>query len=98
MPLKQLKKQGKWYRVRDLEGDIHWVYAPLVTKAYKCAAVKDEKANIRSGPGTKYAHTPESPARMYYTYKVLRIKGKWVKVIDEYGAKGWIYKPLLWIQ
>jgi SH3-like domain-containing protein len=34
----------------------------------------------------------------YYSFRVLKIQGKWVRVQDEYGDKGWIYKPLLWIQ
>ena len=97
-PLKLLKKKGKWLRVKDLEGDVHWVYSPLVTSKYKCAMIKDEKANIRKGPGTKYALVPESPAKQYYSYKVLKTKGDWVKVTDEFGTNGWIFKKLLWVQ
>ena len=97
-PLKLLKKKGKWYRVKDLEGDIHWVYSPLVTTRYKCAMIKDEKANIRKGPGTNFAQVEESPGKQYYSYKVLKIKGGWVKVTDEFGTNGWIFKKLLWIQ
>jgi SH3-like domain-containing protein len=97
-PLKLLRKKGKWYRVKDLEGDVHWVYRPLVTSKYKCAMIKDEKANIRKGPGTNYAQVEESPGKQYYSYKVVRIKGDWVKVTDEFGTNGWIFKRLLWIQ
>jgi SH3-like domain-containing protein len=97
-PLKLLKKKGKWYRVKDLEGDIHWVYSPLVTSKYKCAMIKDEKANIRKGPGTNFAKVEESPGKQYYSYKVVSIKGDWVKVTDEFGTNGWIFKKLLWIQ
>jgi len=97
-PLELLKKQGKWYRVKDLEGDVHWVYSPLVTSAYKCAMIKDEKANVRKGPGTNYAEVEESPGKQYYSYKVVKIQGDWVKVTDEFGTDGWIYRNLLWIQ
>lgn len=97
-PLKLLRKKGKWYRVKDLEGDIHWVYSPLVTSRYKCAMIKDEKANIRKGPGTNYRQVEESPGKQYYSYKVIRIKGDWVKVTDEFGTNGWIFRKLLWIQ
>ncbi len=97
-PLKKLSTRGKWVRVKDLEGDIHWVHAPLVSSKFKCAMIKDEKANIRSGPGTKYEMTPESPGKQYYSYKVIKIQGDWVKIRDELGTKGWIFKPLLWIQ
>jgi hypothetical protein len=39
-----------------------------------------------------------SPAERYYSFRVLQIKGDWVQVQDEFGDKGWIYKPLLWIR
>jgi len=97
-PLILLKKKGQWYRVKDLEGDVHWVYSPLVTSKYKCAMIKNEKANIRKGPGTNYAQVEESPGKQYYSYKVVKIKGDWVKVADEFGTNGWIFRKLLWIQ
>jgi SH3-like domain-containing protein len=98
MPLKRLGKKGVWYKVSDVDGDTYWVYGPLITSKYKCAVVKDEKANVRTGPGTNYKQTSFSPALKYYSFRVLKIQGKWVRVQDEYGDKGWIYKPLLWIQ
>ncbi len=98
MPLKRLSRKGLWYRVSDVDGDKYWVYGPLITSKFKCAVIKDEKANVRSGPGTKYAQVSISPAMKYYSFKVIKVKGLWVNVTDEYGAKGWIYKPLLWIQ
>lgn len=98
MPLEKLKRQGKWYRVRDMDGEIYWVHKKLVTESYKCATVKKDRANIRSGPGTHYEELIFSPLLKYYTLKVEKISGKWVKVIDEYGDRGWVYKSLLWIK
>jgi len=97
-PLQLLEKKGKWYRIKDLEGDVHWVYAPLVTTKYKCAMIKGEKANIRKGPGTNFDQVEDSPGKQYYSYKVEEIKGDWVKVSDEFGTNGWISRALLWIQ
>ncbi|RME67097.1 MAG: hypothetical protein D6778_03755 [Nitrospirae bacterium] len=98
MPLRRIGKKGDWYKVKDVDGDIHWVFKNLVTSRYKCAVVKKDEANIRTGPGTHYKQTELSPALRYDTFRVLRIKGKWVKVRDEFGEEGWIYRPLLWIQ
>jgi SH3-like domain-containing protein len=98
MPLEKLKRRGDWYRVRDMDGDIYWIHRKLVTDSYKCAVVKDDKANIRSGPGLTYKQLIYSPLLKYYTLKVEKTSGKWVRVIDEYGDTGWIYKPLLWIR
>jgi SH3-like domain-containing protein len=98
MPFKKLKKKGQWYKVSDVVKDVYWIYAPLTTSSYKCAVVKGEKANIRKGPGTDKPQTSSSPALQYYSFKVLKIKGDWVQVKDEYGDTGWIFKSLLWIQ
>ncbi len=98
MPLKKISKKGDWYKVKDLDGDTHWIYGRLVTSKYRCAVVKARKANIRKGPGKKYRRTEISPAIKYDSFKVLKTKGKWVKVIDEFGEKGWIFRKLLWIQ
>jgi SH3-like domain-containing protein len=98
MPFKKIEKRGKWYKVKDFTGDIYWVYGSLVTEKYKCAVVKGEKANIRKGPGTHYEQNEMSPALQYYSFKVLKVEGDWVKVKDEYGDEGWVYKPLLWLQ
>ncbi len=98
MPLQKLSKKGKWYKVKDVDGDVHWIYEDLVTGKYRCAVVKADTANIRTGPGTRYKKTELSPAIRYDTFKVLKIKGKWVKVVDEFGDKGWIFRKLLWIQ
>ena len=98
MPLKKIKRKGQWYKVKDVDGDIHWIFRKLVTGKYKCAVVKKNKANIRKGPGKKYPRTDISPAIKYDSFRVLKFKGKWVQVIDEFGEKGWVFKKLLWIQ
>lgn len=97
-PLKRLKTRGKWLHVRDVNGEKHWIHRNLITTQYKCAVVKVSEANIRSGPGTKYEEIEYSPSIRYETFKVLRRKGSWVKVEDEFEGRGWIYSKLLWIQ
>ena len=98
MPFKKVGRQGNWYKVKDVDGDIHWVYHTLVTDEYRCAVVKIKKANVRNGPGTNYKLNILSPALKYYSFKVIGKKQSWVKVMDEYEDKGWIYRKLLWIQ
>lgn len=98
MPFERLAQQGKWYRVRDVDGDIHWIYRPLVTEEFRCAVVKVKEANVRSGPGTNYKKNILSPAHKYYSFRVLEIKDSWVNVENEYGDTGWIFRKLLWIQ
>jgi SH3-like domain-containing protein len=97
MPFKQLRKKGEWYRVRDVDGDVHWIYKQLVTDKFNCAVVKNNEANVRSGPGTKYKKSSLSPVIKYESFKVIKRKGSWVKVEDEFGDSGWIFRKLLWI-
>lgn len=87
-----------WYAVRDVDGDVNWIHKKLVTEKYKCAVVKTEEVNVRIGPGTNYSKSSLSPAKKYYSFKVLQRKGMWVKVKDEFGDTGWIHRNYIWIQ
>lgn len=98
MPFKKIGQRGNWYQVRDVDGDTHWVYRRLATHAMRCAVVKADEANVRKGPGTRYAKANFSPVEKYYSFKVVGSKGGWVKVQDEMLNSGWVAKKLLWIQ
>ncbi len=97
MPFKKIGQKGNWYKVQDVDGDTHWIYRKLVTSKIDCAVVKVNEANVRSGPGTKFSKTDLSPAIKYDSFKVLKRTGSWVKVVDEFGSSGWIFRKLLWI-
>lgn len=98
MPLKKIGQKGGWYQVEDVDGDRHWIYGKLLSNSMRCAVVKMEEANVRTGPGTNYEKSPLSPVEKYYSFKVIKTQGSWVKVEDEVFNEGWVYKPLLWIQ
>jgi SH3-like domain-containing protein len=89
---------GEWYAVKDVDGDVNWIHKRLLTNKYKCAVVKTEDVNVRTGPGTKYSKSFSNPAKKYHTFKVLKRKGAWVRVQDEWGSTGWIKRNYLWIQ
>jgi SH3-like domain-containing protein len=97
MPFKKLLKQGNWYKIRDVDGDDHWIYNKLVTEKFNCAVVKVEKANVRTGAGTTFPLKEFGPALIHDTFKVIKRQGQWVNVIDEYGNTGWVFRKLLWI-
>ena len=98
MPFKRLKRKGDWLRVQDLDGDIYWVYRKLTTEKYRCAVIKNNKTNIRQGPGTKFPEVPWSPIDKYFSMKVLKINNSWVHVEDSTGDKAWVHRPLVWVQ
>jgi SH3-like domain-containing protein len=89
---------GDWYAVKDVDGDVSWMHKKLLTNAFHCAVVRKAAAHIRTGPGKHYAQTAWSPAPQYYSFKVMKRKGAWVKVKDEWGQTGWIYRSLLWLK
>ncbi len=89
---------GKWYAVRDVDGDVNWIHKKLLTNRYSCAVVKTDEVNVRTGPGRNYPKSSLSPAKKYYSFKVLKKRGMWVRIKDEYGNIGWIHRNYLWIQ
>lgn len=89
---------GDWYAVKDVDGDVSWIYRKLVTGKYRCAVVKAEEVNVRKGPGTHYQKSPLSPAKKYYSYRFLKRQGSWIKIGDERGVSGWVHRKFLWVQ
>ncbi len=98
MPFELLKTKGDWHQVRDLDGDKYWVHASLTTKKYKCAVIKKDKTNLRTGPGTKYPKVKWAPVDKYFSMKVLKTDSKWISIEDATGDKAWVYRPLAWIK
>ena len=97
-PLKQLDREGSWLRVKDLDGDIYWIYQTITTKAYMCAVIKNNETNLRQGPGTNFPHVEWSPIDKYFSMKVLKIKGSWVHTEDSTGDRAWVHRSLVWVQ
>ncbi|HAX47313.1 MAG TPA: hypothetical protein DCX78_10890 [Nitrospina sp.] len=98
MPFKRLGRKGSWLRIQDLDGDIYWVYQKLTTESYMCAIIKNNKTNLRKGPGTKFPKVEWSPIDKYFSMKVLKIKDSWVHVEDSTGDRAWVHRPLVWVQ
>ena len=98
MPFRQVGRKGSWLKVKDLDGDIYWIYKTITTKSYMCAVIKNNKTNLRKGPGTKFPQVKWSPIDKYFSMKVLKIKGSWVHVEDSMADKAWVHRALVWIQ
>ncbi|MBN1115355.1 MAG: hypothetical protein JXA66_08445 [Oligoflexia bacterium] len=98
MPLKDIGGYGKnWIKVRDFEGDPHWVEKTYVTRDFYCGVIKNKPTFIRSGPGGKYRVKFKEKASHYETYKILDIQGDWVHITDIHNNTGWIERKYLWI-
>lgn len=92
-PLLIIEKKGKWYRVKDFEGDVGWIFGALVDKT-PTVIVKVKLANVRTGPGTQ--HHLSFDAGKGTPFKVLEKKKRWLRVQHADGDAGWIFKSLTW--
>ena len=97
-PLEKLGKKAGWYRVKDMDGVIHWVKEDLVTTSFSCAAVRNDFANLRKGPGLQYPKAPFEKADKYVSFRILQSKGRWIKLEDIEGDEFWAARENLWIQ
>ena len=93
MPLIQVDQKGDWIKVRDVDGDSHWIFHELVSDKIKCVTVSQTRANIRrrpSGSAEKW-FTVEK----YTSFELGKKGGKWVEILFE-GEKMYAYFTLLW--
>ena len=93
MPLVQVDRKGDWIKVKDVDGDTHWVFHTLVDSKLKCVTIKSNKANIRKSPGSggKRLYT----VGKYTSFKLVGMKRKWVQI--SYGKKKmWVFHTLVW--
>jgi SH3-like domain-containing protein len=92
-PFDVLKKSGRWYRLRDFEGDVGWMHGSLL-RQIPAVIVKARLVNVREKPGTKFRILLR--AERGVCFKRLGQKGKWLKVRHADGEVGWIHKSLVW--
>ena len=92
-PVQIIKKSGHWYQFTDYEGDAGWIIDRLLTKTPTVITIKD-KCNVRAGPSTSQPVVFICDKGV--AFKVLKRKGKWIKVEHPDGDRGWIYRSLVW--
>ena len=93
MPLMEIARQKDWIRVKDVDGDLHWIYKNLVSDKLDCLTIKASKANIRKRP------TAKAPlwftVEKYTSFKKIGKKANWVKLEYE-GEIMWVFHTLVW--
>ena len=92
-PLFVLEKKDAWYYVRDYENDVGWIHKSYVKNTESVIAKKDT-CYIRSGPGrdNKVVFVVDNGV----PFKVLKKKGKWLRIEHSDGDRGWIHEMLVW--
>ena len=92
-PIFILNKTKAWYHFRDFEADEGWIHESLVNKT-PAVITKSETANIRFGPSTK--NKILFSVEKGIPFKILKRKGKWIRIQHADGDTGWIHKSLVW--
>ena len=93
MPLIQMERQGEWIKVRDVDGEFHWISEEMVSAAEECVTVSAPRANIRMKPdaGAKRWFTVEK----YTSFRKTGRQGRWVKIEHEQEVM-WVFETLIW--
>ncbi len=92
-PIHVLEKSGVWYQFTDYEGDRGWIHNSLLGET-SSIITKNPKCNIRSGPGTRFDIRFSVGAGI--PFKVIKKKGRWLRVEHADGDRGWIHNSLVW--
>lgn len=97
MPFMKIGRQGSWYQVSDLDGEIHWIHSSLVSSKISCVAVRINQATLREGPSHRSHVSEFAFAEKYAAFLKLDRKDAWIQVRDEFGGRYWIHESQLWI-
>ena len=93
MPLVEAARDGDWIKVRDVDGDIHWVFNGAVTPSERCAVVMAATTRLRKEPNAKAASVRD--AARHETFRLHGEKAGWLK-LDLDGKPAWVLASDVW--
>ena len=93
MPFIQVEEKGDWFKVKDVDGDTHWIFKGLVAPNLRCLTIRSRRANIRKKPTTR--SDSWFTVEKYTSFKRVGAKNNWVKIEYE-GQTMWVYRTLVW--
>ena len=96
MPLLEVGRKGAWYKVKDVDGKIAWIFRDLVSSRIDCAVIRVSSSILRNGPGKRFPKTPLGRAFKYSPFKKIERDGGWLKLQDDYGKKHWVFENNIW--
>ncbi|WP_437875383.1 SH3 domain-containing protein [Sorangium sp. So ce513] len=92
-PVKVLEREGGWCKIKDFEGDLAWVADRLLGRI-STIVIKVPRGNVRKAPTT--AAEVAFQTERGEVFKVVDRKGRWLRVVNEGGDKGWVREDLAW--
>lgn len=91
------KKRVRWFLVRDLDGQKHWLRANSVTSKYPCAVVRTNQSALRDGPSDQATESELPFAEKYSPFLKIDRDGEWVQIEDDQKGQYWIHESNVWI-
>jgi len=92
-PMRVIGRKGDWYKVKDFENDVGWVYRNVVASKSHMI-VKRKVVNVRNKPSSKAKLIGKADYGV--VFKTIKQKKGWAKVKHENGLTGWVRRDLLW--
>ncbi len=96
MPLKEIRRQGAWVEVSDLEGKRHWVHRGSVSTRLRCLVITRNFTTIRQGPGREYPPAELPVTDKYFPYRDIGGEDGWTQIEDDQGYRGWVPLTHTW--
>ncbi len=96
MPFWQIGGKGQWLKVRDLDGEEHWIASSVITSRMSCVVVKTKFANLRRAPSGSAQQADIPIADRYTPFKRLERRDAWLRVEDDYKQIYWVADVNLW--
>lgn len=93
MPLIQVGQQEDWIKVKDVDNDIHWIYAKLVTDGMECITIKTAKANIRKKASARSQKW--FTVEKYSSFLRTGQSKNWIRIKHQ-GQVMWVHSKLVW--
>src|SRR5690606_37748779 len=95
-PLMEVRRQGSWIEVEDMDGEKHWVHKSVVTNSIVCVSVQVNSARLRKSPGTNAETADIRQVDRYTAFKRIDAQGEWYEVQAGWGEIYWIHESTVW--
>ena len=95
MPLKKISRQGSWFKVQDVDNEVHWIQVSAVSEAMSCVVVKARTAVLRQAANVSSTPAEYTVVDRYTPFKKLDREGEYIQVANEFESF-WIKDSAVW--
>jgi hypothetical protein len=97
MPFVRIDRKGRWYKLQDMDGQVHWGRSNQFTHKIRCVVVKAPRAVTHKEPNNRSPSAEGFKTLDRYTpLKRVDSDDAWIQVEDDLGQRSWIHESNLW--